>query len=153
MLEIPFEGGCHCGAVRYRCAAPAFIVYTCHCRACQHITGSAFGTFAQVPAEALAVTRGTAAEQVREADSGNRLTTSFCGSCGSALFVANAARPRIRACFVGTLDRAGDAEVRAHIWTKRRLPWVVLPPEHRVFEGAGDWRADYASDPSRLESE
>ena len=153
MLEVPFEGGCLCRAVRYRCDAPPFVEYTCHCLACQRITGSAFGTFAQVPAEALSLTVGAVTEQVREADSGNRLTTSFCGSCGSALFVGNAARPRIRTLFVGSLDRAGDADIRAHIWTKRRLPWIAFPPEHRVFEGTGDWRPDYASDPSRLEFE
>jgi len=150
MLEAPFKGGCLCGAVRYRCDALPFVVYTCHCRACQRVTASAFATCAQVPAEALFLTAATPAEQVREADSGNRLTTHFCSTCGSALFVANSARPRIRTLFVGSLDRPGDAQVDAHIWTKRRLPWVVLPAGHRVFTEAGDWRADYASDPSRL---
>lgn len=77
--------------------------------------------------------------------------TAFCGTCGSALYVTNSARPRIRAIYVGTLDCAVDVEVNAHIWTKRRLPWVVLAEGHRVFPEAGDWRADYASDPSRLE--
>ncbi|MGH0035683.1 MAG: hypothetical protein ACQGVK_11725 [Myxococcota bacterium] len=51
---------------------------------------------------------------------------------------------------MGILDRARDVEVSAHIWTKRRLPWIVLPPGHREFPEAGDWRVDYAQDPSRL---
>ncbi len=151
MLEVPFEGGCQCGAVRYRCKAPPFVSYTCHCLACQCLTSSAFATCIQVPAEAFSLLRGTPSSRDRTADSGNQITTSFCGSCCSALCSANSARPRLRSVYVGTLDRAAEVEVDAHIWTKRRLPWVLLPDGHRVFLEAGDWRPDYAADPSRLE--
>lgn len=150
LLSVPFDGGCQCGAVRYRCSASPFVCYTCHCLACQRITASAFATCIQVPAEALEVVSGSPGEFTRTADSGNSLTTSICKVCGSALFVANSARPRIRTLYVGTLDRSADVEVDAHIWVRRRLPWVVLPEDHRVFPEAGDWRPDYASDPSRL---
>ncbi len=151
MLEVPFDGGCQCGELRYRCTAPPFVAYTCHCVECQHLTSSAFATCIQVPAEALAMLRGVPASRERTADSGNRLATAFCGSCGSALYSANATRPRLRSVYVGTLDRAAEVEVDAHIWTKRRLPWVALPEGHRVFPEAGDWRPDYADDPSRLQ--
>ena len=151
MLGVPFEGGCQCGAIRYRCNAPPFVAYTCHCTACQRITSSAFATCIQVPAEALSLTSGSPCSAERAANSGNRLSTSFCGSCGSALWVANSIRPRLRTLYVGTLDEPGNIEVNAHIWTSRRLPWVLLPSGHRVFPEAGDWRADYARDSSRLE--
>lgn len=151
MLLAPFEGGCQCGAVRYRCSALPFVAYTCHCLACQRLTSSAFATCIQVPAEALVITAGAPASSQRETSSGNLLTTHFCGGCGSALVSSNAARPRLRTIYVGSLDRAADVDVNAHIWTKRRLPWVVLPARHRVFSEAGDWRHDYAADPSRLD--
>lgn len=151
MLQVPFAGGCQCEAIRYRCSASPFVAYTCHCLACQRLTASAFATCIQIPAEALTVSQGVVSSRARTSDRGNRLMTAFCGTCGSALYVANSARPRIRTIYVGTLDCAADVEVNAHIWTKRRLPWVVLPEGHRVFPEAGDWRVDYASDPSRLE--
>jgi hypothetical protein len=151
VLTPPFEGGCQCGAVRYRCTAAPFVAYTCHCLDCQHITASAFATCIHVPTEALTVPRGSPREVVRTADSGNLLTTSFCTTCGSALIVANSSRSRTRTILVGTLDDASDAEVTAHIFTSRKLPWVVLPEGHRIFPEAGDWRRDYASDPSRLD--
>ena len=151
MLEAPFEGGCQCEAVRYRCTSPPYVSYTCHCRDCQRLTSSAFATCVQVPAEALHLMRGSVSSRERLADSGNRPVTSFCSRCGSSLFVANPARPRLRTIYVGTLDRAQDVEVSAHIWTSRRLPWVLLPTHHRIFSEAGDWRPDYAADPSRLE--
>jgi hypothetical protein len=40
--EMDLEGGCVCGAVRYRLTAPPLIVHACHCRDCQKQTGSAF---------------------------------------------------------------------------------------------------------------
>jgi hypothetical protein len=150
MLKVPFAGGCQCGAIRYRCTARPYVQYTCHCRACQRLTSSAFATAIQVPAEAFSIEEGNVATRERIADSGNRLTTAFCPSCGSALYSANAARPRLRSIYVGTLDSAADVEVSAHIWTKTRLPWVLIPEGHRVFSEAGDWRPDYAEDPTRL---
>lgn len=149
-MEIPFEGGCQCGAVRYRCAAAPFVAYTCHCLECQKMTSSAFATCIQVSSESFAIVAGSPHCRGRVSEDANMLTTSFCSACGSALFIENSARPRIRTILVGTLDRAGDVEVSAHIWTMRKLPWVALPPGHRVFERGGDWRADYAHDPSRL---
>ena len=151
MIETPYEGSCQCQSIRYRCSALPFVAYTCHCRACQRLTSSAFSTCMQVPAEALEVIKGSPSVGVRESDAGNILQTYFCGSCGTALFTANSARPRLRTIHVGTLDRANEVEVSAHIWTSRKLPWVPLPPNHRIFTTAGDWRQDYARDPSRLE--
>jgi hypothetical protein len=151
MLKAPFEGGCQCGALRYRCEADPFVAYACHCLECQHLTSSAFTTCIQVPAEALSETSGSPASRDRVADSGNRITTWFCAGCSSALYSGNAARPRVRTLEVGALDRAGDVEVAAHIWTRRRLPWVLIPPEHRDFSEMPDWRPDYVRDLSRLE--
>ena len=37
---MDLEGGCACGAVRYRLTAPPLIVHAC--RDCQKLTGSAF---------------------------------------------------------------------------------------------------------------
>ncbi|MEE4379646.1 MAG: GFA family protein [Candidatus Competibacteraceae bacterium] len=151
MIEIPFEGGCRCQTIRYQCSAAPFVAYTCHCLECQKITSSAFATCIHVPVESFTVITGSPSANERISDAGNRLTTSFCGSCGSALVVDNSARPRMRTVMVGTLDRAQDIEVSAHIWTSRRLPWVMLPADHRIFEKGGDWRPDYAHDPTRLE--
>jgi len=36
------EGGCACGAVRYRLTSEPLFVHCCHCLNCQRQTGSAF---------------------------------------------------------------------------------------------------------------
>ena len=40
MVEL--EGGCSCGAVRYRLSSKPMFVHCCHCLDCQRQTGSAF---------------------------------------------------------------------------------------------------------------
>ena len=139
-------GRCQCGNVCYAVTAAPYVSYTCHCRECQRLTSSAFTTCMQVPDEAVEVTQGEPVTRVRTPDSGNDLTTWFCAGCGSALFAQSVARPAIRTVFTGTLDAPEKVAVNAHIWIKRKLPWVVLPDGHRVFEAAGDWTPDYGDD-------
>ena len=39
--KFPVEGGCQCGAVRYRLKASPLTVYNCHCKDCQRFSGAA----------------------------------------------------------------------------------------------------------------
>jgi hypothetical protein len=41
-MNVPREGGCACGAVRYRLTSDPLFVHCCHCLNCQRQTGSAF---------------------------------------------------------------------------------------------------------------
>ena len=40
-MEQKMEGGCSCQRVRYRLIGTLLIVQACHCRWCQHETGTA----------------------------------------------------------------------------------------------------------------
>src|SRR5437773_5887190 len=42
LMSAALEGGCACGAVRYRLASEPLFVHCCHCLNCQRQTGSAF---------------------------------------------------------------------------------------------------------------
>ena len=41
-MDVPFTGGCACGAIRYTCAGAPRDMGNCHCRDCQQATGSAY---------------------------------------------------------------------------------------------------------------
>ena len=55
---FPLEGGCRCGQVRFRIAAPPVITMACHCTGCQRMSASAFSLSAAIPSVAFQVTQG-----------------------------------------------------------------------------------------------
>lgn len=152
MLQIPARGQCQCGACCYIVEAQPYVAYTCHCAECQKLTASAFLACMHVPAESFRITSGAPTSRQRVADSGNVLETWFCPSCGSTLFAQNSSRPRVRTVHIGTLENPEEVDVDAHIWAKQKLPWITFPEHHRVFDGPGDWMADYAHDLERYRS-
>jgi hypothetical protein len=52
------EGGCTCGAVRYRLKARPLFVHCCHCTWCQRETGSAFAVNAFIEASQVELLNG-----------------------------------------------------------------------------------------------
>lgn len=149
MFELPGKGRCQCGECRFTVGAKPFVSYTCHCTECQRLTATAFLSCMQVAAEHVVITQGTPSVHQRIADSGSALDTWFCPTCGSTLFAQNSARPRVRTVHIGAMERPEAVEVTAHIWVSRKLPWVILPDGHRIYDGPGDWTEDYRNDITR----
>lgn len=77
------EGGCACGAVRYRTEGQPEVHAVCHCRYCQLRTGSAFGVGAYFPEDKVEILSGTLSTHKYQTQSGNQVTTSFCTQCGT----------------------------------------------------------------------
>lgn len=128
------EGGCRCGASRYTLAVDAVPpVYCCHCRYCQHWSGSAFTQQAVVPAAALTAT-GPIVVYAYDTDSGATSTHRFCGTCHSRLWNDNTRLPGYVVVRAGTLDASDALVPAAHIWVKRKQPWVIIDDAIPSFE-------------------
>jgi hypothetical protein len=131
MPEI--QGGCRCGAVRYKLALDALpSTYACHCLDCQTWSGSAFSQQTFVPEAALTVT-GPVVLYAFTTPSGNTSTQRMCGVCHARIYNTNSARPNVAVVRAGTLDRSNELRVAAHIWVKRKQRWLTLP------EGVPTW--------------
>ena len=72
-MSIPFEGGCHCGAVRYVVSEDPITIINCHCGDCQKIAGAPFITGVFLPEGSVKIDGQLTSYRV-EADSGNGLT-------------------------------------------------------------------------------
>lgn len=124
------EGGCLCGAVRYRVAWPPLATATCSCRNCQKQAGSAFSVVLVFPRDALA-TDGTLHTYRDRGSSGQTVERRFCPNCGSPV-ITDTPRARIEGViFVkgGTLDQIADLAPTTHYWNDSAQPWVHLPED------------------------
>jgi hypothetical protein len=84
-MKIPFTGGCVCGAIRYECSAEPIMMFKCHCRDCQQITGGGFVAGLLVPKEAFRLTKGQLRYHFTPRLAGGRHKRGFCAECGSRL--------------------------------------------------------------------
>ncbi|WP_206712340.1 GFA family protein, partial [Escherichia coli] len=72
------EGGCACGAIRYRIAHVPTDSGFCHCRLCQLTTGAAVVASASVPIDGFEYLQGEPTVYASSAWGERR----FCGRCG-----------------------------------------------------------------------
>lgn len=142
MAEVEkLEGGCACGAVRYRLTAPPMFVHCCHCRDCQRETGSAFVLNALIESDRVETLAGGAEAVAIPSASGKGQTVHRCPACRIALWSNyGGAGDALRFVRVGTLDDPAALTPDVHIYTRSKLPWVRLPEGAAAFDGYYDSR-------------
>jgi hypothetical protein len=146
-MDRVHEGGCACGAVRYRVHGEPTVGLVCHCRFCQRRLGSAFAVIAYFDERAVEITRGELASCEHRSDETARwLRMEFCPSCGTTITHTAEVRPGWRGVAGGTFDDPGWFRIERHIWTRSARPWVVIPADVDVYlEGSSGSIARKAS--------
>ncbi len=134
------EGGCACGAVRYRLASAPLVVHCCHCLNCQRQTGSAFVINLLIEADRVELLAGDPQPVDVPRDDGSTQRIFRCPACQVAVF-SEYGRPEIRFVRGGTLDEPRDVEPDVHIFTKSKVGWVALPEGVPAFEVYYDTKA------------
>ena len=127
------EGGCACGAVRYRLASAPLFVHCCHCLNCQRQTGSAFVINLLVETDRVEVLTGEPEPVAAPRDDGSVQRIFRCPTCQVAVF-SEYGWPELRFVRAGTLDDPSSVEPDVHIFTRTKVPWVTLPAGARAFE-------------------
>lgn len=120
------EGSCECGGVRFSVESKTPYPYRiCYCRRCRKTAGSV-GAAANVVADAasLEVEGGPPARYDHPLEP---VTTSFCPTCGSPLFLEIRGWPQWVYPFASAIDTELPAPPhRVHVRTGERPAWV--PP-------------------------
>ena len=121
-----YLGSCQCGAVTFRVTADKpLIVYACHCLDCQTWSSSAFTEHALLQEGDIKVDGPTTTYTSSKND-----TTAehiVCSVCHTRILNRNAAAPGMVFLRAGALTNSDTLSPAAHIWTKRKQPWVVIP--------------------------
>src|SRR6202012_3567624 len=114
------EGGCLCGAVRYKAEGVPLNVRICHCRNCQKAMGSPYYARALFPQDALTVEGETARYATSERGGGG-----FCPRCGTRLFSwrRNGSAAGVS---LATFDDRNAFVPTEHIWVSETISWDRL---------------------------
>jgi hypothetical protein len=127
------EGGCACGAIRYRLTSDPLFVHCCHCLNCQRQTGSAFVINVLIEADRMELLAGQPQAVPVPRSGGAEQTIWRCPTCQVALFSEYGSR-QVRFVRAGTLDEPETVAPDVHIYTRSKLPWVTLPESIPAFD-------------------
>jgi hypothetical protein len=134
------DGGCACGAVRYRLTSVPLFTHCCHCLNCQRQTGSAFVINVLIETDRVELLAGDPQPVDVPRDDGSTQRVFRCPICQVAVF-SQYTHPGVRFVRAGTLDDPSTVTPDVHIFTRSKLDWVTLPESVPAFEVYYDMRA------------
>ena len=130
MSEQNHEGGCLCGAVRYRLRGEPMLVEYCHCGMCRRVSGAPVLAGADVAAERLEWLRG----EPKRYESSPGILRGFCATCGSTLSYQRGVNPPKVTIALGSLDHPEVHAPTYHIFTADALPWLRIMDDLPRYE-------------------
>lgn len=132
MSERFLEGGCLCGATRYRVRGEPVLVSLCHCSMCRRAAGAPAVGWVTCAIPSFELTAG--APKIYPSSKG--VERGFCDRCGTPLTFSADFLPGLIDVTLGSFDEAARLEPQMHIWESSRLPWLNLAddlPRHAEF--------------------
>ena len=137
--ELPLDGGCACGAVRYRMHDLPMFVHCCYCTRCQRETGGPFAHHAMIEFTKFEILQGEPEYVLVPTDSGGKHWVARCPTCRTAMWNEHGTRQAItRYVRVGTLDNPNVLAPLAHIFTRSKQPWLPLSKEVPAYRAYYD---------------
>ena len=119
------EGGCLCGAIRYRVSGQPVAATLCHCSDCRRASGGTNVAWAVFDEDRFGWLAGVPADY----SSSPGIHWLFCASCGSTVGYRRAERPGHMDITTGTLDEPDRFPPDVEIWVTHRIGWEALHPE------------------------
>lgn len=131
--KLPAEGGCLCGAIRYRITATPIALSICHCRTCQLAAGAPTVAWTDVLSRDFTLLSGLP----REHESSSGILRGFCAACGTPLTYRRTAKPDRIDVTTASLDRPQDFAPNEEIWVAHRITWEATNPALPQYPGRG----------------
>jgi hypothetical protein len=139
MTEEPIVGGCQCESLRYVLRARPLFTHACHCLICRRRSGTAFALSTIVLRDDFTLTSG----DVKPKQISPRSTVYRCAICETTIYTASTRFPVTYKVPGGTFDDPAFVEPGAHIWVKRKHPWIIVPAGIPQFDEDYDIRTTW----------
>ena len=133
-INVPFSGGCACGAIRYEATAEPLMMLHCHCRDCQRSSGGPFSSFVIVPKEAFKLLQGSLRFHASPSEAGGMTRRGFCPDCGSPILGMPDSGPQIVGIRPASLDDPSWFNPQMDVWTSDAHPWDEMNSALAKFE-------------------
>lgn len=114
------EGGCFCGAIRYRVEGQPSNSMICHCQTCRRVAASPAVAWVTFEKKCFVILKGGPTPF----HSSQPVRRTFCASCGTALTYEHqdhAATMDVTTC---SLDEPGAFPPSHHSWLSHDIAWV-----------------------------
>ena len=131
-MEI--EGGCYCGALRFKAEGDSLLKGQCHCRECQYISGGAPNIVMGMPEAGFSYTKGEP-KAFQRPDLETPVTREFCGACGTHILSRAPGMPGAVLLKVGSFDDPSVMGMpQMAIFTCDKQPFHVIPDGVATFD-------------------
>ena len=116
-----YEGGCHCGASRYKASGTPQHVSVCHCDDCRRCAGAPFVSWA-----AFSSSDFEFSGDIKTYMSSTHAARYFCARCGTGLYYVNEEElPGLVDIQTCTLDNPEALTPRLQVQAAEQLGWTL----------------------------
>lgn len=136
MTDRIVEGGCRCGAVRYRAEGEPMFVLHCHCEDCRRSAGGPVQTWTSYHKDQVAFPKAAP----KRYQSSQGVMRGFCPACGTPLTYEAERIPDEIHILVGTFDDHRALAPERHVWWDEKVAWLEVAddlPKYARFSRGG----------------
>ena len=120
---MQIDGGCHCGAIRFKAEIDPERVVICHCTDCQAMSGAPYRVNAPAPLLGFDL-EGEPALYEKIGSSGTRIVTAFCATCGAAIYSCKGENPRYVNIRLGGVRQRAELTPKAQGFCEAAMAWA-----------------------------
>eukprot|EP01117_Protostelium_nocturnum_P019993 TRINITY_DN8814_c0_g1_i1.p1 TRINITY_DN8814_c0_g1~~TRINITY_DN8814_c0_g1_i1.p1 ORF type:complete len:140 (-),score=30.42 TRINITY_DN8814_c0_g1_i1:37-456(-) len=131
------NGHCLCGDIEFKIEGEPVAVYLCHCKDCQTISGSCFGTTsAKAEPKNFKILKGEPKHYETKSDAGNIVAKMFCPRCGTNIGSVGKKGTPDEYVSVRSGSMENPPQPKQELYMKSKPSWVQpMVPENSRFDG------------------
>ena len=114
------EGGCFCGAVRYRMDGALGRASACHCSRCRKVFSGASSAYAEIP-DVSKFSWVSGENELTKHTFAEGWGLAFCRTCGSTL--CGIFDGKVHGVTLGTVEGDPGVQIEMHTFVGSKAPW------------------------------